>query len=142
MSGEQWITPVELGVVAVGTTDWNNIQKNLSVLHRGNGLGTIQTAVAANNMNLPNEYDDCFYVSGPTSINTISISNRQLSNTIKLIKITEGCQVNNGQAPSEGYLPIYIYNAGLLEPGLGNFIWLANVVITLTRSATAWHCTV
>jgi hypothetical protein len=147
MSGETWVTPVELGVVGVGTTDWNNIQKNLSVLHRGNGVATIETAVGSNNLVLPNETDETFFVSGDgADIKYIDTTNRQPGNRIQLIKTGPGSNIiSPGEGdPDEGFKPIVMYDSGLLTPGMRTapLEMPEGMLITLVFAGDNWHCTV
>lgn len=147
MSGEIWTDLSDVGVEAMPTTWPNSIQDNLKVLRRGDGYDTVESAIEAESLVLPNEYDSVFNLttSGGFNISYISTTGRQLGNTITLIVGGHGCYILVDQTtPGVGFSRIHVH---VIPTGVPTSIQLyAGMVITLTLGVyngnTCWLLTV
>lgn len=149
MSGETWGGTKTDWVVGEGIpVTWpNKIEGNISVLGRGNGRASLETAVGASNLVLPNETDETFLVSGDGAfIKYIDTTNRNVGNRIQLIKTGSGSIILNPQEtdPPPGFARVYMYNSGLLTPGMQytGFEFVQNMLIIFVLSHLGWHCTI
>jgi len=110
MSGEIWNTPIVVGTDAVPTTFFENQRQNIVVLGKGGGKATLDVAVAASTLTLPNQTDDFFRVTctGGETVSYISTTGRQYGNKIKLVCSGSGFQVLSDQTnPPSGYARVH-----------------------------------
>jgi hypothetical protein len=138
-----WETPVTAWPVGpVGAADYDRIEGNIAVLHKGSGQATIATAVAAETLALPNDTDETFDLSstGAEVIKYISTNNRQPGNHIHLIVSGGGASLyNNGSSAPGDAAKIYV--RGTPAGGSSYFIY-QHQLITLVFNGVAWFCNV
>lgn len=144
-----WTTPkTNWAVDPVAAGDFNRIEGNIAVLHAGNGQNSLQTAVGAVNLSLPNATDETFKVemTGTEQITYIETTNRQAGNRIQLIVAsstlspyaTAGAIVHNGSSPPTNYAKIHVHSYG---GSWGTTTIYVCQLITLVYDGVAWHCT-
>jgi hypothetical protein len=142
-----WTTPrTTWGVDGVGNGDFNRIEENIAVLHKGNGqeaLTVITPPVASPyNLDFPNTTDQTYLFThtGNKQVGFISTLNRQPGNVINMIMNNASGNVvflHDAGSADAGYAKLLIY-VGVYPMEFDSVFLDPNRMITFVFSGSAW----
>lgn len=141
-----WQTPkTNWGVDVVGSVDFNRIEGNIYVLHKGNGFSSLQTMtpfiLSGSNYAIDiNVFDEVFVLSRgnsqtPQSVNVIYSEDRQAGNKITLILVNPNLVAGSFNYATNGVA------SGYYKPikAPGNFIQYDNTAISFVFDGNFWY---
>lgn len=108
-----WDTPkTDWGVDVVGSADFNRIEENIAVLHKGNGQTSLQVIAGSESLNI-GVTDETFVITGSSpsvSIKYIYVGTRQPGNKIRLILSDTPDLIHNEGSVPTGYAALFLTN--------------------------------
>lgn len=119
-------------------TDINATNENIAVLHKGNGQTSLSSIASASSLDI-GTIDQTFIITGTTTVNYISITDRQSGCIINFINSRGGGNIsfldNTGSVPAN-YAALTCYD--LIGAGLGVFTLHPGQKCSFTYDGTYW----